>query len=633
MKRSFVAKRFARSLLLGAVAAFLVAAFPLSALPARGQAAVTRADAVVLVNSTSAAYPDFARYIQPYLDHFGVPYTIVDIATTPVPANLQDYALIIIGHNRLDPQHTYLDAAEQLLISSAVNLGTGLLNFDSVLADSNFAPYYQYAQTIFGFGYAAATASTSVSINSSAVLGNYVVAAQPTNASYTLLASITPRRVTLPSPATALANIGATPLLLSTTYGQGRAVQWTSYDWMHADVWGYVRGFDDLIWRGIVWAARKPFVMQGLPPFVTMRVDDVTGPFWWVDTANQYGWKPWGGLFLNGVQDIPHLKALVDAGNMTVAIHSRAYSDFFYMDCCGDFSDQIVNQYFAEATAWHTTNQIPISKYVVPHYYRFGTNVFSHLRDWGVEFVGTVITPGTDYFINRPRLMMGPFNRYETACNSECSAPIYYADYLNIPGHPELNGQFFNLITEFRDITGYEWAPDNNVGPTITRGVTWLKRALDGMDLATLMTHENNYIQWISPSNWNAIMAGITSGVASYQPEYVTIDYAAQYVRAMHTSNISNSVYNPVAQQLSTTLTGTTDLPTRFYLFTESGGTIHSNFVNVPTFSNNVVVNYSMSPTAITLKTLKATSHSGMLMFGLLVSVIFGGLIILMRRR
>ena len=121
-----------------------------------------------------------------------------------------------------------------------------------------------------------------------------------------------------------------------------------------------------------------------------------------MDTANQYGWKPWGGLFLDAVQDIPHLKALVDAGNMTVSIHSRTNDALFYMGCCSDFSDQIVDQNFADGTAWHTTNQIPISKYVVPHYYRIDTNVFSHLRDWGVEFVGTVMTPGTDYFIHVP---------------------------------------------------------------------------------------------------------------------------------------------------------------------------------------------------------------------------------------
>jgi hypothetical protein len=604
------------------------------ALPAQGQAAVTRADAVVLVNSSSTAYQDFAHYIQPYLDHFGVPYTIVDVASTPVPSNLQDYALIIIGHNRLDPQHIYLSTSEQLLISSAVSAGSGLLNFDSVLADASFTPYYQYAQTIFGFGYAATAPAADVAINSAAILGNYVVAAQTTNVTYTLHASITPLHVSLSAPAEALATLGGSPFLIATTYGQGRAIQWTSYDWMHADVWGAVRGFDDLIWRGIVWAARKPFVMQGLPPFVTMRVDDVAGPLWWVDTANQYGWKPWGGLFYTQVTvtDTLHLKSLVDAGDMTVSTHSKTYADLFYMGCCSNFPDTTVDQNFAEATAWFTTTQIPISKYVVPHYYRFGSNVFTHLRnDWGVEFVGTVISPSLDYF-SAPRLMMGPFNQYETACGAECSAPIYYADYLTIPGHPELNGQFFNLVTEIRDITGYEWTPDYNVEPTVARGVTWLKRALDGMDLATLMTHED-FVLLIPPSNWNEIMAGVTNGIAAYQPEYVTMDYAAQYVRAMHTSNISSSVYNPVAQQLSTTLTGTTDMPTRFYLFTEAEGAIRSRFLTVPVFTNSVVVNYSMTPTSVTLTSLQAAPHSTEVMWSLLVLVIIGGLIILIRRR
>ncbi len=582
-----------RTVAIAVLAIALITTTLTTALPVSGQAAVTRADAVVLVNSTSPTYADFARYIRPYLDHFGVPYVIVDIATTAVPANLQDYALIIIGHNRLDPQHTYLDAAEQLAISSAVNLGTGLLNFDSVLADSSFAPYYQYIQSVFGFGYAPATSSSSVTINSSPTLADYVVAAQPTNASYNLLATITPLRVTLDPQAATLANIGTQPLLVAKTYGLGRAVQWTSYDWMRADVWGYAHGFDDLIWRSIVWAARKPFVMQGLPPFVTMRVDDVTGPFWWVDTANQYGLKPWGGLFYTQVQDIPHLKSLVDAGDMTVSIHARSSSGFFYWnyDAGANFSDQTVAQYFAEGTAWHTNNQIPISKYVVPHFYAVGTNVFDRLRNWGVEFIGTVMAPGNYY--GGSRLMMGPFNRYETTCSSDCNAPYYYADYLTVPGHPEFDGQFFNLVTEIRDITGYEWYPGNDVNTTINNGVAQLKRALNGMELATLFTHEY-YIQSISSSNWTTILSNVISGVGSYNPEYVTLDYAAQYIRAKHNSKLISSIYDPQAQLLSTTLTGSTDIATRFYLFTESGGAIQHTFVSVPVFSGNVVVNHPL---------------------------------------
>jgi len=35
-----------------------------------------RADAVVLVNASSAEYADFQHYVQPYLDNLGIPYTV-----------------------------------------------------------------------------------------------------------------------------------------------------------------------------------------------------------------------------------------------------------------------------------------------------------------------------------------------------------------------------------------------------------------------------------------------------------------------------------------------------------------------------------------------------------------------------
>ena len=59
-----------------------------------------RTDAIVLVNSTSANFTDFQHYIQSYLDYLGVPYTLLDIASTAVPADIGDYALIIVGHRR-----------------------------------------------------------------------------------------------------------------------------------------------------------------------------------------------------------------------------------------------------------------------------------------------------------------------------------------------------------------------------------------------------------------------------------------------------------------------------------------------------------------------------------------------------
>ena len=64
---------------------------------------------------------------------------------------------------------------------------------------------------------------------------------------------------------------------------------------------------------------------------------------------------------------------------------------FFYFDHDKgvNFSDATVAANFAAGTAWHTARNIPISDYVLPHYYEFGSNVFQGLSNWGVEFVGT----------------------------------------------------------------------------------------------------------------------------------------------------------------------------------------------------------------------------------------------------
>ena len=578
---------------------------------AKGQGTIIRAEAIVIVNSSSIKYEDFAFFIQPYLEHFGIPYAVLDISTVAIPSNLGDYALIIIGHDSLDPNLAFIDIAEQNLISTAVNQGTGLVNFDSELVNPDFSPRYQYVQDIFGFSYGSSGMASNVVVNTDPGIGSYVVAAQPASATYGFLKGITPTGVTYTAESEALVTVGGQPLLVVSTSGLGHAVQWTSYEWMHADAWGYVRGFDDLIWRGLVWAARKPFVMQGLPPFVGMRVDDAMGPYWWVDIANQYGLKPWSGLFLHDQdqQDINEIKQLVDAGQMTVSIHSFADASFFYFDDYKqtNFSDQVVAQHFAEGTAWHTNNQIPISKYVVPHFYEYGSNVFAGLQDWGVEFIGTVLDPGDSY--GDLRLYLGPFNRYEIPCNSDCEAPLYYADFLPIPDQPAFDNKFFVLNTEIRDNAGYEWYPNNDVPGTIDRGVTQLKRALDGMNLSTLFTHEY-YLQGISPANWHTILSGITTDISTYQPIYVTMDYASQYIRAVHTSNIAGSVYDPQLEQLNTILTGSTDIETQFYLFVEQNGEIQSTFVDVPVFSGSVPVSVSTqlpTPTATFTPTNTAT--------------------------
>ena len=189
--------------------------------------------------------------------------------------------------------------------------------------------------------------------------------------------------------------------------------------------------------------------------------------------------------------------------------------------------------------------------------------------------------------------MNGPYRLYETG-GSSWGGPNYYADFMSVPGHPEFDGQFFNCVTEIRDDAGYEWYPSNDVAGSIGRGVRQSKRSFDSMALTTLFTH-GQHVSGITEANWRAILQGITDELAPYDPIYVSMDYACQYVRAMHTSDITSSVYDTDTRQITVTLGGETDMDTMFYLFTEQAGDIMDVMVDVPPFSGSTDVVYTMA--------------------------------------
>ncbi len=559
--------------------------------------APVQADAVVLVNSHSARYLDFQHFIQPYLDNFGIPYTVQDIATDAPGPSIGNYAVIIIGHNQLDINKTYLNTTVQANLSLAVANGTGLVNFDSDLYTGT-TPRYQFVQDIFGFTYGSGAAGSSVSLPATEPSSqmHYITARHPANDSVGLRGSLSVAGITVPAGATALATTGGRPLVAVKQYGQGRAVQWGGYGWMVSTVLGPVDGLDDVVWRGVVWAARKPFVMRGLPNFVTMRVDDAYGPFGWVHAANAVGFKPFIALFYLLVSEASaaDLRALTTSGNATASIHSTdTGSAFFYFNHATEkpWSDSVQANNFTLGTQWHTSHGIPISKVCATHYSEIGVNAFAGLKAWGMEYVPIEVVPGTIEYATpgAPWLVGGPYRLYESTQPGQVNWPTYYADWLTVPGHPEFNGQFFNIYSEVRDVSGCaEWCPDNDVAGSIDRATQMAKRALDSMVLTTIFSHELQYISHVSAANWQAILQGLANNLASYNPSYVTLDYACQYVRATRTSRLLSSGYDPVSGQVTATLSGTTDLDTSVYVFVGADSSITSSFGNVPAFSGSV---------------------------------------------
>ncbi len=592
--------------------------------------ATTGADAIVLVNSTSAKYSDFQHWIQPYLDNFGVPYAVRDLSTNASTASLTNYALIIIGHKQLDTNHAYLDASAQTSIAAAVSNGVGLVNFDNDLAVGTTARY-QFVQDIFGFSYTTGGSGTSVVFPPTEPLSqmHYVTALHQTNQAITLQTSISLPGITMPTNVTAVLTSGGRPLLLVKKLGAGQAVQWTSYDWVPTTVLGPLEGMDDTVWRSLVWAARKPFVMRGMPNLVTFRVDDCEGPFWWAQMAIDAGFKPFLPVFLSNINqaNTADLRRMVTNGNATTSIHSFASSVMFYFDHQHEtsYSDSAISNNFYIGTQWHLTNGIPISKVVQTHYSEIGPNAFAGLQQWGVEFMPIEVVPGTvEYGANpAPWLIAGPYRYYETPGQGQSNLPLYYADFLAIPGHPEMAGKFFDCYTEIRDAGACgEWCPDNgDVATVIARGTDMLKRGMDSLILPTLFTHEW-YIHptsccsggaAITTNNWRAILSGITNNLAPYQPSYVTLDYGNQYVRATRTSRITSGQFDPASGEVNVTLSGYADLDTSVKVFVGADNSISNYVGTIAAFTNPVTVTAAMIslPPEILFQPASRTNHAG----------------------
>lgn len=587
-----------------------------------------RLETLVLTNSVTPKFRQALELVIPYLDHFGVPYTLVDLLHDPLPAALADYPLILFAHPGVDARGVALGANGRSRLRDAVRSGCGLVSFDPDLANDLFATR------------APAVAATAQMLLISGG-AHFITKNHPASQQLLLRDSLRLPAAPAVDPlhSDILIQSGKTPFLVATRYERGRILNWASAAWMHSVVLGPLMGLDDLFWRGLAWAARKPFVLRGLPPLMTMRVDDVAGrggiygktPLYWAEVANQFGFKPWMGIFIYNLdpQTVSQARDLVLRGQATAFPHAfgrpnrpvavgaaspqfpfyyyenglapRAeyYDEFIYFDHQRGkpWSDAEAQRGLRAVDDWYAAHQpFPISPYAVPHFGEFGSNTVEHIQDrWNCDLFITYHGPDIP-LEGASWQVAGPFRSYEEPGSAlyiseqRGTRPVYYADFVNFGGR-----KFFLSYTEVRDETGYEWAPTEDIETTVAHGITQLTRARDSLALPVLFTHETDFIYKISPDRWADILEKVTKGIAHFQPIYVTLDEGIQYVRATHTSRIAGGRYDPASRELSLHLTGEADRPTHFCLFAEDAaggeaGAGEGDYYELPAFTHQATV-------------------------------------------
>jgi hypothetical protein len=548
--------------------------------------------ALVIVNSLSDYYYDYNIYIRPYLDWFGVPFDTCNLSTMTLP-DLSSYGLIIFGHRNVYESGYPISALE-----SAVGSGAGLYSFDAHLFD------FPSAFSLAGATHPEVTSSQILFMTDHFITERHENDIyHPTNNTITLRDYGGQQTITVNQTNFSLtggidlayiSDGGLTePILEAAEYIDGKIIKWSSYDWIFDSKLGPVWGMDDLIWRSIVWAARKPFVMQGVPPIITMRVDDVDGTrspltdLKWLKICNEYGFIPWCGTFVetSSPNFYSTMKQLVDNGLATASPHAFSYTEFIYYN----LNDLEVFDAAANVVAaWdvYEAHSLEVSKYILPHWNLLSSDALQQLWNRGVEFIGNKL-PCDPVEIPGPWLNAGPYKIKRSGWGGT-GVPYFYADSVDWVGEDNIK-DFFISATEIGDDGGYEWYPTGNttqeIAETTSRGVRHLRRAFDSMVLATLFTHEDQII--MPESSWRQIISQVTSAVSSYNPVYKSMDDAARYVRAK--VNLEISDVTAENELVSITCSGDNDMETQCYLFTDSGNQISFRLVTLPMVSSTVI--------------------------------------------
>jgi len=548
--------------------------------------------ALVLVDSSHTEHLFVEEAILSALGHMGIPYDVCDLADASLTSDmLQDHAVIVVAQDGLG---TGLDDGQIEMILAAVQGGVGLVSFDPTLA--------RRAQVAACFGLSLSGRPAPVA---SALLptasAHYISELQDEESK---------RLARLVETAGDVAAEDSSQVLLETDTGHpalvtarcdtGRAVQWlvSPSIWLN-QVFGHANGLDDLFWRSIVWAARKPFAMMAMPPFVTARVDDAIGggrQFAYIDVYNRHGYTPEIGVFLDDIDEptAAAMKRYADAGKVEFAAHAFSYDHLVFFDYHrGPYPDDIQAANFERMDGMFRTWGVPQARTVNAHY-----------GEWGANTIDRMLARDQTYFIcwRLPdELAKGvhhdwhpkPYGHFGCILDELPGHPEMYVA-LAVPHRPNNNlhlpgGSSFLVNRDaYKDDVDHFWrhttfrseSPVNDIEGAAQSGARQLRIGLGSRFFGCVHTHEQRLAE-LSLDEFDRVLTRIDELTAAYPKRPNSYDQIAQYAK-----NRSQVSFGPVRLRraaLELQYRGHSEIPLSVYLFEDDGDGVSQELVEIDT--------------------------------------------------
>jgi len=549
---------------------------------------------VALVNSSHLPeYRVAQAAVLAALEHFRTPRRVVDLASDKLEAHLDIApAAIVIGQPGLAAK---LSAADIESIRRSVRSGVGLVNLDGELAARHPHLFEPVLEPTGKEPFDAAAAVTTTA-------EHFIIATRRTPR---LPFTNTVRSwLVKPAPDASLLleDDGGAPLLIAGAADAGRIVHFCCQPQLWTfDYLGHGCGLDDVFWRSLVWAARKPFAMLAMPPFVTARIDDASGSasifakcrdsaalrFEYIDELNRHGFLPNVGLFIDDItaQDGAILHAKWAAKEAQFSPHAfsdpRNIAEFqIYMRHDGaEYSEKELRDNFARVDEKFASWRVIPSRTLNCHFYEAGVNAVPFFRERGWSYMMTEIRFGQGYRAPEARAWLPkPYGHFG-----------YILD--EMPEYPE----FYDVVSHYNPSAGlaggvdflggktvfWREAMQNNLPAATEHGAAMVTRGLDNLTFGVLMTHEQR-IASLGLDEWRAVLHGIMRELEGQEKIFAPYDEISEYAQARHGLDVARATFRQGDGALECALAGEVDRELLLHVFTEEEGEVVRTFHRLP---------------------------------------------------
>jgi len=555
---------------------------------------------LVLVNSADPVpHRRVDRSVFETLNHLGIFYEVLDLARTRLADyELRPVHLLVIGQEGIG--RTISDD-EFAIIIKRVSQGLGLVIFDGYLQ-----LYPAGFLRTLGVEDFTEEKTTSLTINADDWIGR---ASAQTEVPVKQPLSTHPVRYGHTGWQPFLFSEHRRPTAAATRLGKGKVVLFS----LSAGVWqdefvGHTNGLDGVFWRALAWAARKPFVMKAMPPFLAVRIDDVSGEnspvapardtverLHYLEALNRHGITPAMGVFTEDISegDAATVRERFLTGAAEFSAHAftdpRNENEFpVYLKHSGrEFTAAEMQDHFSRLDRTFGRWGVQPAKTLNAHFGEVGIQALPFLKERKQRYLMNVIRVGKAYA--DPKAHQWELKPYGDLHFSFDSIPED-RDFFQVLSLPGL--EFSAGAPDFDFLCGctpfWKENPHTDTDKAIRRGTAFARRGLENMFFGSLLAHEQR-IAFCSPGEWETIVNGIMhnlSGLAFLPRSY---DYISAYAENRLRYEI---VQAECTEGITLVLKGASTQPQLLYLFLDGPDELRQSFLEIPAFEKSLRLNF-----------------------------------------